>query len=238
VTNRDAGLVGPDGRSAIGRLTGDDSIYDMVEAAQGMVLSPEAAEGVERTMKALRGQEDQVRAQFLMDVMFNKGRSAHRPYDGLIVAYTNGGFAHGGGDEMIYFCPRHTEKNGQTKVCAAPLPPIAIQGKTAVCPVCRQVSRDRELIGQVYAKLTTQNWATLVSRMFYRLDCNADLRICILKGDLHRATEDEREKSSGGDKLYKVYDEHQWVRYSLSSMIRDTTSGATLDHCINMFLRA
>jgi hypothetical protein len=233
----DAGLVGADGRSAIQRLTGDDSIYDMVEAAQGLVLSPEAAANVERTMKALRGQEE-TKAQFLVDVMFNKGRSAHRPYDGLLVAYTNGGFAHGGGDELVYFCPRKVEKNGQTRLCAAPLPPIAIQGKTAVCPVCRQVSRDRELVGQVYAKLSTQNWATLVTRMFYRLDCNADLRICILKGDLHRTTEEEQQKSTGGEKLYAVYDEHQWIRYSLASMIKDTASGATLDHCINMFLRA
>jgi hypothetical protein len=210
----------------------------MVEAAQGMVLSPEVAERVERTMKALRAQEDQVRSRFLLDVMFNKGRSIHRPYDGLLVAYTNGGFLHGGGDEMVYFCPNKVEKNGHTKLCATPLPPIAIQGKVAVCPVCETPSRDRELIGQVYAKLTTQNWAALVTRMFYRLDCNADLRICILKGDLRKTTEEEKEKSSGGEKLHRLYNEHQWVRYTLAQMIKDTASGATLGHCINAFLRA
>jgi len=234
----DEGYVRGDGRSAIQRLTNDDSIYDMVEAANGMVLSPEVAERVERTMKALRGQENQVRSQFLVDVMFSRGRSAFKPYDGLIVAYTNGGFMHGGGDEMVYFCPRRVEKNGQTKVCATPLPPIAIQGKVAVCPTCEKPSRDKDLIGQVYAKLTTQNWATLVTRMFYRLDCNADLRICTLKGDLHQATAEEKEKQRGGERLNKVYTEQVYVRYTLASMIKDTASGATLDHCINMFLRA
>lgn len=227
-----------DGKSAINRLTGDDSIYDMVAAERGMALAPEAQVRVAQLMESMRGGETKVRSRFLLDVMFNTGRSAFRPYDGLIVAYTNGGFNHGGGDEMVYFCPRKVEKNGQTKICATPLPPIAIKGKIAVCPVCESMSHDRELIGQVYAKLSVENWTALVTRMFYRLDCNADIRICVLRDDLHRATEDEQARNRGGDQFRKLYEDLQWVRYNLASMIQDTASGATLEHCINAFLRA
>lgn len=229
------GLVSPTGESAIRQLTGDNSIFDMVATGKDLQVSPE----VEEQIQALMGTMTETgEAKFLLDVYFNEERSIHRPFSGFLMAWTNGGFAHGGGDEKVYFCPSKVERNGQTKICAAPMAPNLIKHGVGVCVACQRPSRDKQFVGEVYFKLGMSSWAAVIERYFFRLECNADIRLGIMRGDLRKTTEIEQTSERQGELLENLRFRREWVRYSLKSIIKDGTSGASLESRLNAFLRA
>lgn len=216
---------------------GDPNIFDMVATGQDLQVSPE----IEAQVKDLMGlmtERDDVRSRFVLDVMFNEERSMHHPFVGMISVFTNGGALSGGGDEKVYMCPQKVDKDGQTKICAAPLPPNLIKHKVGLCLACKRPSEDKNFIGEVLFKLPMGTWAKVMERYFYRLDCNADFRISVFKNDLHSAAQQEQEHQMRGDKLNKVRREREYVRYRLAQIIKDTSTGATLQGRLNAFLRA
>lgn len=230
------GAVAGDGESAINRMTGDPHIFDMVAAGKDLKISPELEAQLAETMKKLLPPED--KAKFLLEVVFNEERSIHKPFAGFLMAWTNGGFAHGGGDEKLYFCPAKVDRGGHEKICAAPLPPGLIKHGIGICLACRQPSQDKDFVGEVFFKLPMQHWVTVLTRYYARLGGDADLKISIMRGDLKKAAFDEQERELRGDKLEDVRGRREAVRYSLKSIIRDTSSGATLESAFNAFLRA
>lgn len=231
-----SGAIAGDGQSAINRMTGNPDIFDMVAAGKDLKLSPELEEQLQTTMKQLLPPED--KAKFLLEIVFNEERSVHKPFGGFIMAWTNGGFAHGGGDEKLYFCPAKVERGGHIRTCAAPLPPNLIKHGVGICLACRQPSEDRKFVGEVFFKLPMQHWVTVLTRYYARLDGDADLSISIMRGDLQEAARQEQERELRGDKLEAVRGKREIVRYSLKSIIRDTSGGATLESAFNAFLRA
>lgn len=232
---RRGGEVNAKGESAI--ITGSDEIFDMVAAAEGLKVSAEVEEQVEALMKSMKEEEGN-KAKFILDVYFNEERSMHRPFSGFLMAWTNGGFAHGGGDEKVYFCPSKVERQGHTKICAAPLPPNLIKHGMGICVSCQQPSRDKNFVGEVFFKLPMSSWAAVIERYFYRLNCDADVRIGIMRGDLRAAAQVEQTAEKRGELLGQVRQRREWVRYSLNSIIKDGSAGATLKARLNAFLRA
>lgn len=230
-------LVNAKGESAINKMTGDASIYDMVEAGGNLNLAPEVEEALEQKMKSLLGDPDDFNARYVLEILFTDDRSLHKPFGGMLMVWTNGGYAHGGGDEKVYLCPHKVDKNGQTKHCGAPIPPSLVMHGLAACAVCKNPSHDKDLVGEVFFRIPMVSWAKVVERYFYRLDCQADIRIGILKGDLHAAAISEQERENRGDKLETVRKEREWVKYSLPALIKDGTSGASLNSRFSAFLK-
>lgn len=230
--------VNAKGESAINQMTGDASIYDMVEAGGNLNLAPDVEEALEKKMKAILGDPNDFHAKFVLEIFFTDDRSMHKPFGGMLMAWTNGGYAHGGGDEKVYFCPQQVEKKGETKTCGAPILPALVMHGLAACPVCNKPSHDRDLVGEVFFRVPMSSWVTVVERYFYRLNCQADVRIGILKGDLRAAAIAEQETERRGDKLERVRQEREWVNYSLPALIKDGASGASLDARFSAFLRA
>lgn len=231
-----SGAVSGSGESAIRQLTGDNDIFDMVAAGENLQVSPEVEAGIEKLMKTLAAED--AKAKFILDVYFNEERSSMRPFSGFLMAWTNGGFAHGGGDEKVYFCPAKVERGGHTKICAAPIAPNLTKHGIGVCLSCKQPSRDRNFVGEVFFKLPLSSWAAVIERYFFRLDCNADIRIGIMRGDLRKTSEQEQGRTQGGDRLEDLRARREWVRYALPAIIKDGSSGATLGSRLNAFLRA
>lgn len=219
----------------IRNMTGNPDIYDMASASAE--VSTEVEEQIHNLMKSLDSTEG--RARFLVDIAFTEKRSMHKPFAGVITVFTNGGFAHGGGDELVYLCPKKVERDGFTKNCATPIPPNLVKGKVAICPECRGVSKDVELCGQTFAKLAMQHWIELVTKFYVRLGHNADLRIAVFNDDLRgNAFAAQMGSDHANDKLNQIRTERQWVRYSLDALVRDTGSGKSVENCIAAFLRA
>lgn len=234
MTNR--GIVGPDGRSVV-----PAGVTDMAALGADMVLDDEVEKKLSQIFKTLDdGGEAGLRAKFKLEVAFSEHRSLHRPFTGIVSAWTNGGFLHGGGDEVVYFCPQKIDnkEGGGQHTCATPLALMFVGKKVAVCPSCKRPSKPEELVGQVIAKLPMQHWVALLMRMLGHLEYNADIRMGTLAGDLRKANELETEKDRGGDEFEKVRSQRAWIAYPLKNIIKDTAAGATLSNRIRAFLYA
>ena len=211
-----------------------EGIRDLVRTGDDLSLDPETEEKLHQLWEEAANYSE-LKAKYKLEVVFTERRSKHAPFSGFVMAWSNGGFAHGGGDEVIYFC---TSKNEKGRQCNNPLDLKWIGGQNAVCPKCRNVIEVEKLMGQIYAKLPHQHWATLITRVFRILDCDADIRLGVLRGDLRTASNAEQERDLQGDKLNKVRLDRRWVVYPLSNIIKDTSAGADLYGRIRAFLSA
>ena len=226
------GVVGPDGRSAT-----PAGIVDTSAGADDVVVSEE----VQRRLKLLFNEEiDTLKASYKLEVVFTEARSVHAPFGGIVSAWTNGGFAHGGGDQAVYFCPSPVEKNGQTRTCSTPLDLKWISKKMALCPVCRNSIEPKELAGQMFFKLTHQNWALVITRMFVALNNDADIRLVTMGGDLRRLTDAaiKGDKTARPEHFGQLRDDRHAVVYPLKNIVKDTSAGADLLGRIRAFLTA
>lgn len=194
-------------------------------------------EFVEKAQKLLLDAKEQreAKARYKLEVMFLEDRSMTKPHLGVVLAWTNGGFMNGGGDESVYFCPTRKEGGEQ---CYAPIDIRLLVNGLAVCSKCGRAHNPMDLTGQIRARLRTQQWAELMTRMFYRLESNADLRVGHFRGDLRAATELEMTKPQKGEAVSKVYRDRLWVTYSLQDLIQDVHSGSDVYKRIKSFLSA
>lgn len=229
------GQVGADGLSVV---PGD--LYDMAELGENLALDPEIEEKLQDVFSSTMMAENQkLKAAYKLElVVSSKGRSDHKPFAGMLLAWTNEGFAHGGGDEVVYFCTSKTEKNGVVRTCGAPLDLKWVSREVAVCPACRNALKPAELCGQIFAVLPMQHWATLVLRVFESLNFDADLRLKTTKQDLRAVAGQEQERNRGGELLHKARVGQEWVIYPLANIMKDTAAGADLYERIRAFLAA
>ncbi len=229
------GFIKSDGKSIV---PGD--LYDMAELGQNLVLDPK----VEKQLQELyeRGQvaeNQKLRAAYKLElVVGSEGRSKQKAFPGMLMAWTNEGFAHGGGDEVVYFCPQKIEEGEHERTCGNPLDLKWVGKEAAVCPKCKRATDPKKLTGQIFARLPMQHWATLVLKCFEALGMDADLRMKTIKKDLRVAAELEQAKYQGGDHLRAVRDSQEWVIYPLKNIIKDTAAGADLYTRIRSFLEA
>ncbi len=227
-----AGYVDAEGNSAV-----PEGIVDLAALGEDLTLDAEIEEKLHNIWKEVQT-NTKLKAKYKLEVAFTEDRSMHKPFSGFVVALSNGGFAHGGGDEAVYFCTAKIDRDGRSRTCNNPLD-LKWVGKTAaVCPKCRNVVDPKNLCGQIYAKLPMQHWATLVTQLFKILDCNADIRIGAMRGDIRRATQQEQARERQGEHLRAVRTQREWGIYPLENIIKDTAAGADLYGRIRAFLNA
>lgn len=222
------GHVKADGTSTLALAAG---VYDMAALADSARITPE----VEAALAAACKQELPSRAKFKLEVFFRYGPRHNVPVRGALFAWTNGGFFNGGGDQSVYFCPRPKEDGTSC------LNPIDVQFRAkdyVVCPACRRITHTKELLGQLIADVPIEKWAPLLVRFFYKLECGADIRICVSRESLITAAGAELERSRGGERYAAVQRKMEWVAYPLQSIIKDTASGSSLETRFLAFLKA
>jgi hypothetical protein len=226
-------MVRADGKSRL-----PAGIVDHTAGADSVVVSPEVQARLDQLFK--EGQLDDVKAKYKLELSINEERSTIKPYFGLVTAWTNGGFRHGGGDEAIHFCPAIVERNGQQRTCSAPIDLKWIGKAAAICPTCRNAIKPADLCGQVGYRLTTQNWALVITRMWLVLGGDTDIRLGLMRGRIRQRTDDIMHKVSlsAGDKLDDLRTKREWAIYPLRNIIKDTAAGADLAGRIRTFLSA
>lgn len=198
-------------------------------------LSAEQDKYIDRLMDELLQTDDLV-ARYRIEIIFLDNRSAYKPFQGIVTAWVNGNDVYGDCDTSLYFCPAKVETETGYRFCNAPILPDLIDGDRALCSTCNAVSTPEDLTGQIFARLPFQGWATLIERLFNRLEGHADLRMGIFKGDLINTAHAEHEKPRKGDKLYRVYRDREFVLYSLKDLVKDLSTGASLTKRIRAFL--
>jgi hypothetical protein len=221
------GTVRPDGTSTLVQ----NGVYDMASAPQEE-LHPELEAKLQKLISTLDTRE--TTAQFKLEVFFKGGPRKTVPVRGVIACWTNGGFLNGGGDASVYLCPQ--DINGSP--CMAPIDMQFATGGKVVCTKCRRVSSTDSLVGQILTEVPIQRWASILVKLFHVLDCNADLRICVERGSIHKAAALERASYRGGEEYAAVASKREWITYTLANIIADTASGAGLEQRFRAFLEA
>lgn len=225
--NRILGTVDARGRSAV-----PEGIYDMAEIGDSL---PEDAE-LDKRVAALFAKVDELRAKYKIQLFFAEDRSNIRAYKGFIVLWVTSDYD-GDGDRGLYLCPQRYVSEGVERPCNAPLEPGMFVSSGAVCTRCRKLTARGDLTGQIFARLPTQHWARLVTRVFGILGCNADIEVDYIRHDIRVATEEINNRGTR-DALTTARSSRQNVIYSLPRLVRDTAGGASVESVIRAFLEA
>lgn len=168
---------------------------------------------------------EQQKAKYKIELLFSSRRSGRVPYAGALSLWESGAKLHGGGDCKIYECPARALKMGE---CSGIIPDASQGYGHLVCPDCKRVWKGSQVHGEVFARLTTNDWARLIYRYFVRLGHNADIYVKLPKADIRKAAELEQGRQLGGEKLIAARTRRDVYIYPLKNIIKDTASGADL----------
>lgn len=198
-------------------------------------MSEEEAERVRNKITALQqllGKDDV--AKYKIELMFNDDRSSLGvPFPGVMVVWHNGSGLGGGGDELLYPCPDSHCKG------YIGIDNIAVQSQTAFCPECRMVWQQSHLSEIRAYNLPEQLWAEIIAAEFLRMNCNADIYMKVARGRLRKGVEDTSDKEGGyvAEALYAGRKKDA-VIYTMRSIMKDVSSGASIQSRILAFLKA
>jgi hypothetical protein len=173
------------------------------------------------------------KAKFKIELMFTSQFSIIKPVQGVMSFFESGSQLHGGGDTIIHFCPGKMLKRSD---CEHYIPDPSHGYGFLVCPKCNTLWQGKDVYGQVFARLTAQKWAELICTYYHRLDMNCDVVIKYHREDIRNATRSRHIV----DSLGSVRSAQKRLKriYTLKSLIKDLSSGASLYDRILAFVRA
>lgn len=207
------------------------ALYEAERAGKAVpALTDEEAARVHEKIKALEKLiKERVRAKYKLEVQFGKGRtSSGAPYPGVISCWLSGTKLHGGGDEKIYECPR----------CEAIILPYQIDNIVTRCGQCGGTMKSSDTIGERYYKLTEQDWAHAILRVFMRLEMDADIYLKYHPTDIRYKAAMEMARNRGGEEIAKARRRRGLHIYPLRNIISDTKHGSDLYKRIRVFINA
>jgi hypothetical protein len=193
------------------------------------VLSEEEKHTLKKRMEVMDTLlRERKRAKFKVEVMFGSDYKSGQPYAGAMSWWLSGSRLSGGGDDKVYECPG----------CAALLLPSNMGYGFGVCGKCGKTWKGAQLVGEKFAKLTTQNWVTALYAAFRALELNADFYMKRTKLDVRRAAGLEQERQRGGERLMAARRQREVVVYPLYHLIKDVSAGSSIPARIRAFLEA
>lgn len=173
---------------------------------------------------------DALQSRYRLQIMFRgRERSTWKPMFGQLSFWEGAAAAYGGGDAKIYLCPE----------CLKPLPNNASGGGLYACPVCSKAWKGEQVVGEILARNTVQNWARCILFYFQKLGMNVDL---ILRSqpvaDIRVLSEQEQERDRGGEFIEPMRASRQPVVYPLKNIIKDLHNGGDLEKRILAFIKS
>lgn len=171
-----------------------------------------------------------IKAKYKIEVQFGKARSTWKPFPGALSIYLSGTKLHGGGDEKLYLCPNDE--------CPGIIYPTERLGASVMCRTCEMMWDENKLVGEILYNLVPRDWATVIHRMFVRLEHRADLYLKYHRDDIRFRAAMEMAKSRGGEALNKARESRGLHIYPLKNIIKDTSAGAQLYERFLAFIKA
>jgi len=194
-------------------------------------LSDDEQQAIKERMAAFdRLIQQNVNARFKVEVHFGKGRSTWKPFPGALALFLSGERLHGGGDGKIYLCPRSD--------CGSVIYPHERVGDKVRCRGCGKMWPQQDIIGELLYVLDPPKWATVIHRMFVKLEHNADIYLKYHTTDIRYQTAMEMARNRGGEEVNKSRLRRGLHIYPLKNIIKDTSAGAQLYDRILAFITA
>jgi len=202
-----------------------------IEEKGATELTPEEAVLVKQQQERLdKFFAARIQATYKIEVEFGKGRSTWKHFPGTLSIYLSGTKLHGGGDEKLYLCPRED--------CGAVIYPNERLGAQVHCRKCGMMWPETELVGEIFYRLTPQNWAHVVHKFFMLLEHNCDLYLKYHPTDIRYQTAMEMARKRGGEAVNKARNNRGLNIYPLKNIIKDTSNGADLYQRILAFINS
>jgi len=172
----------------------------------------------------------QLTAKFKIEVHFGKGRSTHKPFPGAVSVFLSGSRMHGGGDDKIYLCPRPD--------CGNVIYPHERIGPKLMCRTCGNMWMSDDVVGELMFFLAPPKWATVIHRLFVKLDHNADIYLKFHPLDIRVQTAMEMARARGGEHVNKARRNRGLHIYPLKNIVKDTSNGSQLYDRFLAFIKA
>lgn len=181
-------------------------------------------------LKQLVDEDDEILAKHKIELHFDKGRTGRDFFHGILLVFRTGVLS-GGGDEIVYPCPDdhcsgYIDFDNRSSFTGE-----------AVCPNCHRAWKESELREIRGYKLDVEGWAKTISKVFWDLGGDADIYLKTHWSDLRKAAIKESLQECRGDDLYDAR-KRVVLRYSLAAIMKDTSTGSSLETRIKGLLRA
>lgn len=180
--------------------------------------------------------DENLPARYKIEVHFGPKRTTAGPNVCAISFFESGRRLNGDGDEMMYICKQRDsglalnapgfkdkEVKRGTGGCGAFMPGSCLVGGVAKCPKCGAIINAEQLTSTLLANLTTETLSTKLAGWFRKLDSNADIYL------KYHPTDIRYQAMADSDGLDKARSLRGLTIYPLNNIIRDTSSGASVE---------
>jgi hypothetical protein len=128
--------------------------------------------------------------------------------------------------QKLYRCPG---KRLNVNECERLLEIYTNHPEGHICPHCGVTWNASQMDGEVYAKLTRQNWAEALVQNIDSMQRLADLEITVWSPGVREANLAEHARYQGGEKLKQALEQRRRLFYPFQNILRDlSVEGVTL----------
>jgi hypothetical protein len=185
---------------------------------------------------------DGVKAGYKLQFNFGPNRSGQKEFNAALTFWASGKFFHGGGDDQLYLCLNRLklqeikpgdshkfyldviQKKIEGQGCGQLIPSNNIEGGVAYCANCKRMIVGENIVNIFYFRGMVTELSILAAEIFRRvLDSNADIYCKYDPSDIRYIT---MQRDKGSEEAHRL---RGMLIYPLGRIIKDTSSGATLE---------
>jgi len=173
-------------------------------------------------------------ARYKIQINFGTGRTLRGPNTGVMTFWMNGSRLHGGGDELVHICKEVDHGSEQEEFvvgkprdgagCGSIIEPSFVRAGVAFCSNCQRMIAAHRLTQQIYFRSASRDIAAELVKRFRQFHNSSDIVLKYAEDDIRYMTVvrllgvDQARKSRG------------MLVYPLAKIIRDTSTGASLEN--------
>lgn len=218
-------------------MSDEGQIRDLTARLGAQVADENAKAAAERALKA----------DYKIQIWFRRNRNLWDLNDYTLQAWESGKRLHGGGDELMRICRRlpNAPKPLDMDVMGMPNKEIAAQGGCGrfipgglvafgrvACPHCQMQHKAEHIATSMFYRTSMTRAAQIIEEWWHRLDGRASLY-----AKYHPA--DPRSAAMQTEHGYRMAMEKKGLTvYTLQSIIKDTSTGRSIESAFRAFLTA
>jgi hypothetical protein len=186
------------------------------------------------------------KADYKIQIWFRSDRSIRKPITFTLSFWESGKRLHGGGDEMMFLCRRHTEAPRlapfevafskkdilRDRGCDGFISGGLVNVGMVVCPHCHTKHRTSEIGDSIYYTQTIEQASSTLASWWRKLDGNADIYA------KYRPDDPRTVQMARGYCPRTAREKKGLTIYPLANILKDTMTGASVESRFKAFITA
>lgn len=184
-----------------------------------------------KALQALLDEGQEHVPKFRIEVIADKHKTNRGAFPGIVLVFRTKSGTRGEADEILYPCPDSR--------CKGYITPddFADETETAFCSKCERAWPVGELRETTFYRLPPEKWAFVLAREVLRTNCDAEVRLRLTGTDLREKNRLEL-TNKGGEALHSARADRITVVYAFKDMLRDVSTGSSLEARLLSLVRA